>query len=69
MLSRVAGRTSCSRMPVICVILNGCFSMRLVDTGLEWILVSHQVLESHSLRPGKAVLTADDKASQVKGQC
>ena len=69
MLSGAAGRTSCSRMPVVHVILNGRCFLCLVDTGSERTLVSRWVVESRKLRPGQAVLTADGKASQVKGQC
>ena len=68
-LSGAAGRTSCSRMPVVRAILNGCHSLCLVDTGSERTLVSPRVVEGYKLRPGKAVLTADGKASHVKGQC
>ena len=56
-------------MPVVSVILNGCHSLCLVDTGSERTLVSPRVVEGYKLRPGKAVLTADGKASHVKGQC
>ena len=69
MLSGAAGRTSCSRMPVVREILNGRCFLCLVDTGSEPTLVSPWVVESHKLQPGKAVLTADGKASHVKGQC
>ena len=41
----------------------------LVDTGSEQTLVSPRVVEGYKLRPGKAVFTADGKASHVKGQC
>ena len=69
MLSRVAGRTSCSRMPVVCAILNGQSSLCLVETESEQTLVSLQVVEGHKLQPGKAAITVDGKASLVKGQC
>ena len=68
-LSGAAGRTSCSHMPVVSAILNGCHSLCLVDTGSERTLVSPRVVEGYKLRPGKAVLAADGKASHVKGQC
>ena len=69
MLSGAAGRTSCSRMPVVRAILNGYCFLCHVDTGSERTLVSPRVVECRKLRPGKAVLTADGKASHVKGQC
>ena len=69
MLSGAAGRTSCSRMPDVCAILNGYCFLCPVNTGSEPTLVSPRVVECRKLRPGKAVLTADGKASHVKGQC
>ena len=69
MLSRVAGRTSRSRMPVVSSILNGCPPQCLVDTGSERTLVSPQVVEGYKVQLGKAVPTADGKASHVKGKC
>ena len=66
---RAAGRTSCSRMPVVSAILSGCHSLCLVDTGSERTLVSPRVVEGYKLRPDKAVLTAEGKAFHVKGQC
>jgi len=68
MLSGAAGRTSCSCMSVVCAILNGCCSLCLFDTGSEQTLLSRRVVEGYKLRLGKAVLTADGKASHVKGQ-
>ena len=56
-------------MPVVHAILNGYCFLCLVDTGSERTLVSPRVVECRKLRPGKAVLTADGKASHVKGQC
>ncbi|XP_067944891.1 uncharacterized protein [Watersipora subatra] len=59
-----------SRMPVVRAILNGCGFQCLVDTGNERTLVSPQVLTgSTRLRPSHPLLTADGKASHVKGQC
>ena len=49
MLSGAAGRTSCSRMPVVSAILNGCRSLCLGDTGSERTLVSLQVVEGYKL--------------------
>ena len=66
MLFGAAGRTSCSHMPVVSAILNGCHSLCLVDTGSEQTLVSPLVVEGYKLQLGKAVLTADDKASHVE---
>ena len=43
--------------------------MCLVDTGSEQTLVSPRVVECRKVWTGKAVLTADGKASHVKGQC
>ena len=68
MLSGAAGRTSCSRMLVVSAILNGYRSLCLVDTGSERTLVSSRLVEGYKFRPGKAVLTADGKASHVRGQ-
>ncbi|XP_067949793.1 uncharacterized protein [Watersipora subatra] len=57
-------------MPVVRAILNGCGFQCLVDTGSERTLVSLQVLTgSTRLRPSHPLLTADGKASHVKGQC
>ena len=50
MLSRMAGRTSCSRMPVVRVILNCYSSLCLIETGSEQTLVSPRVVESRNLR-------------------
>ena len=69
MLSGAAGRTSCSCMPVVHAILYGHSSLCLVDTGSERTLGSPRVVEGYKLQSGKAVLTADGKASHVKGQC
>ena len=65
MLSRAAGRTSCSHMPVVCSILNGHSSLCLVDTGSELSLVSQRVVECCKLWQGKAILTADGKSSHL----
>ncbi|XP_067932754.1 uncharacterized protein [Watersipora subatra] len=57
-------------MPVVRAILNGCGFQCLVDTGSERTLISPQVLTgSTRLRPSHPLLTADGKASHVKGQC
>ena len=56
-------------MPVVSAILNGCFSLFLVDTGSEQTLVSPLVVEGYKLQLGKVVLAADGKVSHVKGQC
>jgi len=69
-LSGAAGKTtSSSRMPVIQAVLNGRCFLCLVDTGSERTLVSPRVVVGKALRPSRPLLTADGKASNVRGSC